>query len=194
MSSTKSARILDAARRLLAEQGHAAVTVEQIARTAQVSRGLLHYYFDSKEALLAGVVRRNVESSLDVAREIFAQAQDTADLVEAFVTAYVAVLEHDPGVYATSFEAFVQGRRHPAVATELAELYQARRHVMAEGLAQAAGRGIIPLPDDPEALATIMIGLADGLALQALADPTTPRERVRDTAARLLRQVLDSAR
>lgn len=191
VSTTKSHRILEAARRLLAEHGHAAVTVDQIAREAEVSRGLLHYYFQNKEQLLAGVVRRNVEASLDLARALFAQATDVASLVDGFVSAYVSVLETDPSIYTTAFEAFVQGRRHEAVATELADLYRARRQVMTEGLLGAAERGLIPAPADAEALATMLIALADGLALQALADPTTPRERVRERATELLRLVLE---
>jgi AcrR family transcriptional regulator len=193
VSTTKSHRILEAAHRLLAEHGHASVTIEQIAREADVSKGLLHYYFENKEQLLAGVVRRNVEASLELARQLFAAATDAASLVEGFVEAYVAVLETDPSIYTTAFEAFVQGRRHEAVATELADLYRARRHVMTAGLVDAAARGLIPSPPDPEALATMMIALADGLALQALADPTTPRDQIRARASTLLRHILEVA-
>jgi AcrR family transcriptional regulator len=193
VGSDKSDRILHAARRLLVERGHSAVTVAEIAREAQVSRGLLHYYFASKEDIVARVVRANVEASLSAARDLFTRATDSTSLANSFVEAYISVLEVDPSIYTMNFEAFVQGRRHPAVASELAELYQSRRAAVSEGLRDAAHRGIIAKPRDPEGLATALIAIADGLALQALADPTTPRAGVKETASRLLAHVLETA-
>src|SRR3954462_9954910 len=43
------ARLLDAARRLIREQGHEAVGMEMIATTAGVSRATTYRYFASKE-------------------------------------------------------------------------------------------------------------------------------------------------
>src|SRR5918911_566122 len=44
--------------------GAAASTFERVAREAGVSRGLLHYYFQTKEKLLVEVVRRDTELRL----------------------------------------------------------------------------------------------------------------------------------
>lgn len=187
----KSERILEAARHLLATHGYRAVTVDQIAQAAGVSRGLLHYYFASKEELLAKVVRRNIETSLARSRELFKAVSDTTSLVNAFVEAYFAVLERDPSLYTSSFEAFVQGRHQPAVASELADLYAARRAAIAEGLAEAGRRGLIAPPADPQGLASLLIAIADGVALQALIDPELATERIADTAAPLLVEILE---
>ncbi|NLU82944.1 TetR/AcrR family transcriptional regulator [Rhodococcus sp. HNM0569] len=51
-------RILDALERLLLDVGLAQVTIEAVAAEAGVSKGGLLYHFPSKEALLAGMVRR----------------------------------------------------------------------------------------------------------------------------------------
>ncbi|MFM1722311.1 TetR/AcrR family transcriptional regulator [Rhodococcus sp. PAM 2766] len=58
MASDTRDRILDALERLLLEQGLAQVTLEAVAAEAGVSKGGLLYHFPSKEALLAGMVRR----------------------------------------------------------------------------------------------------------------------------------------
>ena len=57
----KAARIVDAMRASVALRGVAASTFDHVAREAQVSRGLLHYYFGTKERLLAEVVRRDCD-------------------------------------------------------------------------------------------------------------------------------------
>jgi AcrR family transcriptional regulator len=51
-------RILDALESLLLEKGMSQVTLENVAATAGVSKGGLLYHFKSKDALLAGLVRR----------------------------------------------------------------------------------------------------------------------------------------
>lgn len=51
------AGILDAARRLVAEGGFAAVQMSEIARTAGVATGTLYRYFSSKEALCRELFR-----------------------------------------------------------------------------------------------------------------------------------------
>lgn len=54
-------RIIDAARRLFHEQGYHATGVSTILREADVRSGSLYYFFDSKEALLLGVLEWYLE-------------------------------------------------------------------------------------------------------------------------------------
>ncbi|GAA4480475.1 TetR/AcrR family transcriptional regulator [Rhodococcus olei] len=56
-------RILDALEKLLLTRGLSQVTLESVAAEAGVSKGGLLYHFRSKEALLAGMVRRLGERS-----------------------------------------------------------------------------------------------------------------------------------
>ncbi|WP_040685694.1 TetR/AcrR family transcriptional regulator [Nocardia vinacea] len=58
MTANTRDRILDALETLLLEKGMSQVTLENVAATAGVSKGGLLYHFKSKDALLAGLVRR----------------------------------------------------------------------------------------------------------------------------------------
>lgn len=53
-------RILDAAERRFSQRPYDAVSMEDLARSAGVSTGLLYYHFGSKRGLFAEVVRRAV--------------------------------------------------------------------------------------------------------------------------------------
>jgi AcrR family transcriptional regulator len=55
----KAQRIVEAMRLSVARRGVSGATFDHVAREAGVSRGLLHYYFGTKERLLAEVVRRD---------------------------------------------------------------------------------------------------------------------------------------
>ncbi|KIA62338.1 TetR/AcrR family transcriptional regulator [Nocardia vulneris] len=61
MTANTRDRILDALESLLLEKGMSHVTLENVAATAGVSKGGLLYHFKSKDALLAGLVRRLTE-------------------------------------------------------------------------------------------------------------------------------------
>ncbi|MEV0298374.1 TetR/AcrR family transcriptional regulator [Nocardia sp. NPDC050710] len=61
MTATTRDRILDALESLLLEKGMSQVTLENVAAHAGVSKGGLLYHFKSKDALLAGLVRRLTE-------------------------------------------------------------------------------------------------------------------------------------
>ena len=63
------------ARRAWAARGAAGSTFDHVAREAGVSRGLLHYYFGSKERLLVEVVRHDCEVRNRGMEERLAQAQ-----------------------------------------------------------------------------------------------------------------------
>ena len=171
--NSKPDRILDAAHRLLAEGGHATVTITEIAREAGVSRGLLHYYFDSKEQILAQVVRRNVEQSIAETSGLLHEATSREELVRQFLRAYQDALGRGTG-YTLYFEAFVQGRVHRTVRAELADLFQARRDSLAAALRTAEERGHVTLAADAAGVASIILAIGDGVALQYLADPQMP--------------------
>src|SRR5689334_4878280 len=53
-------RLLDAATEVLLRDGAQALTLDAVAKQAQVSKGGLLYHFPSKQALVAGMVQRLV--------------------------------------------------------------------------------------------------------------------------------------
>src|SRR4029453_15084393 len=72
----KAQRIVEAMRSSVARRGGAGSTFHHVAREARVSRGLLHYYFGTKERLLAEVVRHDCELRMAALDEQLADAYD----------------------------------------------------------------------------------------------------------------------
>src|ERR1700742_4552462 len=81
----KAQRIVEAMRSSVARRGVAGSTFDHVAREARVSRGLLHYYFGTKERLLAEVVRRDCELRMDVIDAQLAGAQSADDVIDGLV-------------------------------------------------------------------------------------------------------------
>src|SRR5437868_7730734 len=85
----KASLIVEAMRSSVAARGIAGSTFDHVARKAGVSRGLLHYYFGTKERLLVEVVRREC----DVTRQRLERGVSGADSVDDVLAALVQSFE-----------------------------------------------------------------------------------------------------
>src|SRR5580692_6726169 len=92
----RRAEILDAAEALYIKKGWDAVTVEQVARSARLSRALVYVYFRDKEDLLFAIGAR----AMRLLRERFAAAvaahSSGMDQIEAIGRAYLGYASEFP--------------------------------------------------------------------------------------------------
>jgi TetR/AcrR family transcriptional regulator len=88
--------ILDAAEALYVGKGWEALTVDQVARSARLSRALVYVYFKDKEDLLFGIGER----AMRLLRERFVAAlatrQNGMDQIEAIGRAYIGYAHEFP--------------------------------------------------------------------------------------------------
>jgi AcrR family transcriptional regulator len=170
LAGDKAARIVEAMRASVAERGTAGSTFDQVARAAGVSRGLLHYYFGTKERLLIEVVRRDCEVRKAAIAAGLAQARSADDVIAVLVASLEDVVRNDPGFVTLIFELFVLSRRHEDVAAEFAELLSRLREQVADVLRAKEAEGVLVLAAQPEAVTDVIFSLGDGMMLRMLAD------------------------
>jgi len=190
LSGDKAKRIVDAMRDSVARRGAAGSTFEHVAREAGVSRGLLHYYFGTKERLLVEVVRR--DSELRVARldEMLGEAQSVDDVLDVLVSSLTDLIENEPGFFLLIYELFSAGRRNPEIQEEVGKLFAHTRSHVAEVLRAKDSEGVLSLRFDADAVVSILLALGDGFALQALSDPDLDDKAAVDAGAASARFLL----
>ncbi len=167
----KAQRIVDAMRSSVARRGAAGSTFDHVAREAGVSRGLLHYYFGTKERMLAEVVRRDASLRLPLLRERLERAQSADEIVDQLVASLQHTVRDDPEFVTVMLELFALARRHPEVATEVAALLGRMRSEVGAVLAAKERAGIVELAAPPEVLADLLFAVGDGAAMRMLAEP-----------------------
>ncbi len=170
-SDDKAQAILQAARRCISERGYAAATIAEIAAEAGVSRGLLHYYFKSKEELLAQAVRSGTDAYLALMESMFAQSESADDLAKVLVTATQTILLNDPAFVSLGLECWTLARESAMVAREMQDLYHQLRDSVTKGLREAESRGIIKPAIPAEHLSALLLAMGDGLGMQVLIQP-----------------------
>jgi AcrR family transcriptional regulator len=166
----KAQRIVDAMRSSVARRGVAGSTFDHVAREARVSRGLLHYYFGTKERLLAEVVRRECALRMDLLEAQLAGARNADDFVDLLARSLRETVRTDPDFITLLFELFTLSRRNAEVAAEYAELLRRMREHVAGLLAAKQAEGVLHLGAEPGAVAELLFALGDGIALRMLTD------------------------
>ncbi len=166
--------ILQAARAVFAEYGWHRATVEAIAARAEVSKGTIYLYFESKEAILAELVLQALAQLTGELR----QASDNRSLLHpeqklaAMAQAYLAYAESAPDYFRllTAYDGgnFQQGIPEDLQADLLAQSNQALdlvSQVVADGMALG-----VFAPDEPRQVAGVLWAALNG-ALALLSHP-----------------------
>jgi AcrR family transcriptional regulator len=176
LEGDKAQRIIEAMRASVGARGAAASTFDHVAREAGVSRGLLHYYFGSKEQLLVEVVRHDCEVRIAAMDERIARASTADEIVAALVAGLEEFIEGEPGSQAVIYEMLSASRRSDDIRAELAELYRRWRAHLAESLRAKERDGVVRLQGDPESVASMLFALGDGFGIQVISDPDWDRD------------------
>jgi AcrR family transcriptional regulator len=166
----KAKRIVEAMRSSVAHRGVAGSTFDHVAREARVSRGLLHYYFGTKERLLAEVVRHDADLRMVALDEQLADARDADGVIDALVDSLRRFVKEEPEFITVVFELFTLSRRNDEIAAEFAELLRRTREHVAGLLARKQEEGALHLRADPHAVADVLFSLADGLCMRMLTE------------------------
>jgi len=193
LDGEKAQRIVAAMRASVGKRGAAGSTFDVVAREAGVSRGLLHYYFGSKERLMVEVVRRDCDARIATLEEQLERARSVEEIVGTLVASLEAFVEDDPGTQAVLWEMVSASRHSEEIRAELAELHRRWRSHLAEVLRAKEREGVVELDADPESVASVLFGLGDGLGLQLASDPAWPSEASLGLAVKTARRLLGAA-
>jgi AcrR family transcriptional regulator len=153
---------------ILSEKGIEATTVKEIARMADVSPGLFHYYFASKDALLLAVLyeagKRYSERMMQALEALSAKG---GTFTEVAMLAAAEVVKRDPTWYRLRYELYALGLRNPEFLPAVGEFLAKGRQMIAQVIQERTGID----ETQAQAMAAVIHACTDGLALQQLAQP-----------------------
>jgi AcrR family transcriptional regulator len=172
-------RILAAAVELIATDGIDGVRIARIAMDAGVSTSLVHYHFETREALLEQALEYSYEFAGDV--RIGDEEGDAPDhtrklaaMIEQCLP-YPGQLERD---WILWVELWLRAVRHAELRPTAGGLYGRMRAWFAEAIAAGAAAGEFAAGADPERTADRLLALCDGYGVRALlGDLTVERAR-----------------
>jgi AcrR family transcriptional regulator len=156
-------QILEAAFRCLAEKGSAQVSLRDIAREAGVALSQLHYYFGSREQLLARAAAYVINQQIALLQAELQKAQTPAERIGLAIRGIRRHFRNDPSLAKVHLDLQSMAAWSPELAGEIRQLEEALLQVI---LSESEQTGAAWL--QTRTVARLVLGALDGLALQAL--------------------------
>lgn len=164
-------RLIEATRECLGRGGLAATTSRAIASGARVNLGSITYYFESKDQLVAAALLDALRSWLAPAIDVLGGDGEPADRTMAAIQTLINTFEHHRDDAPLYLEALLQAPRMEALRRELLGLWDELRGLLAEQMREMQADGLLPSWVQPEAMASLMVAVANGLVMQVTIDP-----------------------
>jgi AcrR family transcriptional regulator len=153
--------LLDGAERLMLEEGYASVTYRRVAAKAEVTSGLVQYYFPTLDDLYIGLLRRRTERNL-VKLEESLQARPERPLRTLWE------YSRDETTAALMTELMALGNHRKAIRTEIAEVIERFRTVECQAVAQAWSKYRVPEEEiHPDAAMFLLLGIPKLLLMES---------------------------
>lgn len=186
-SKATVAAIVEAAARILAEQGWTGFNTNAVAARAGVSIGSLYEYFPDKQALLEEIASDHLargEALLASAAAGITGADDPAALVDALVRGLVDLHRDDP-------------RLHRVLSSEvpLSPAIRRRIETLRQGAIAFVGQALAPHVDTPGVAAQLLVDTADAVIHRWFVEDDgqlAPPERMAEELRRMLGAYLSS--
>lgn len=173
--------LLDAAERLLLEDGYSAVTGRKVAKKAGLRSQLVPYHFGTMEGLFLAVLRRRADQGLELQR----QALKTDKPLWALWR-----MGTDTRVIVFGIEFIALANRRKALKDELARYVELLRDEQIKALSGILeGYGIPPEEVPPEVVMTLMRSVTGVLAIEETLGVTLGHAKTVEFAERYIREL-----
>ena len=170
-SEDKVSTILLGALTALAEKGYANTTIEHIAHASKVSRGLLHYYFKSKEDLIVQAASLGSNTLLNSAIERIRHANSTEHLADILIEVLRQTVEWHPTITALLIELWGESRRNSKLRAAFESGFNEATEKLAHLLVLYVSDSNSDNPRSAEVTSRILLGLYHGLVMQIVSKP-----------------------
>lgn len=169
----KKQLIFETALDLFALEGYHSTSINKIAKKANISKGLLYNYFESKEALLIEILSSGFKEMI----ELFDSNQDgilSEEEMLNFITSLFTMLKENNQYWKLYYAIFFQPNVYELIKDQFAELFARMMKILTDyythhGLAE------------PEKEALVFGSLIDGVAFNYVMNPSLyPIEELRE--------------
>jgi TetR/AcrR family fatty acid metabolism transcriptional regulator len=162
--------IISAAYSAIAKKGYAQVSMRDIALEAGVNKSILHYYFKDKDELILKVFHSLHDKFLEIIREAAALPTNIEEKFTVGFREFLKFTEEKPKWFIVTMELVIQLVRRPESKKEVISLYKEIKGALADALLETKQRGEIHVDVDEDILASLIIAVVNGLALQFIVD------------------------
>jgi AcrR family transcriptional regulator len=173
-ASDTRARLLASTRDCVRVHGLSGTTSREITSAAGANLASITYHFGSKDDLVAEALFDELRSRLEPALALLAAEGDPASAMLAAVQRLTADFERSRRDAPIYLEALVLASHGGAFATAARRLLRSVQRRVRDRIEELVAAGFAPAWVDAEAMASLVVAVANGVALQTTLDPRGP--------------------
>ena len=166
--------ILLAAQSVFNEIGYANATMDAVATAANISKGSLYNYFDSKADLCNQVLEHVIQSVWADNRVYSLEEGSASDKISKMVDYWYDRLDHFRQFGRLVFEFWAGAAREQQsgqLGGTFAEMYSGSQRIVESFLEQGVARGDFRPDIDASVSAALIVAMLDGATVRAILDP-----------------------
>jgi len=170
-SEVSRRQVLEAAVRALAKRGYAKTSVSDIAHAAGMSKGAVHYHFDSKDDLIAKVLEHCGAVARERLRDAWEAGGQPVERIQRALHEMRMMRREGPPELRVLADLSAQGIHDTRLRTALGHMFESNRKEMTQHLTESLSalgwRSKVPA----QVVMRLLVGAVDGLAMHDYFDP-----------------------
>jgi AcrR family transcriptional regulator len=160
-------QILSAACEVISTMGVPDLRLVDVAKEAGVSSGTVHYYFDTKRDVINAAFAFNLEDSFGRRQELLHSTKGSLSMLKDLVESYLPNDDASRRAWKVWVALWAEATRDTELQQLNERLYGQWRDLVS-GVIRAAQQEGSARPGSPVAMANMLIGMLDGLAVQVV--------------------------
>lgn len=169
VASERKNQIVSATVNCITRFGYHNFSMQDVAKSAGVSKGIIHYYFLNKDDLMLSVLERVVEGIEGVLHSNLEAVQDPVQKLKIFIELCADIVKNTKEYYQVSMDFWTQINQKKEVKEIISKHYQSFRgtcsEIIEEGIQKNAFKDV-----DAYSYSLFIIASIDGMSLQWLFD------------------------
>jgi AcrR family transcriptional regulator len=172
LAGERKTQIIRATIECIARYGYNNFSMQDVARIADVSKGIIHYYFLNKEDLMMAVLDRVAGDIEGMLASVSEKTGNPVDAIKMLVSICFGIVKEKREYYCINMDFWTQINQKEKVRQAIAKHYSTFRVAAANLIQSGIDAGTFKVANASHA-ASIIIAMVDGISLQWLFDENT---------------------
>ena len=169
IASERKNQIVRATLDCMTKYGHDNFSMQDVAKTAKVSKGIIHYYFLNKDDLMMSVLEKVAADIEQTLQQDMAAIDDPIKKLKVFIEGCFDIVKNTREYYQVNMDFWTQINQKECVRNVISKHYDNFRKTCGDVLKQGIEKKIFKDTDISE-YSSFIIAIIDGISLQWLFD------------------------
>ncbi len=171
VAAERKKQIVEATVSCISKFGYHNFSMQDVARTAGVSKGIIHYYFLNKDDLMMSVLDKVASGIEDYLTTQLSSVTDPKEKLGIFIDVTLGIVKKTKEYYQVNMDFWTQINQKEEVRKIISSHYEQFRLTASSIIKEGVGGSFRDV--NPENAAIMILGMLDGISLQWLFDSKT---------------------